>query len=295
MISPVRLGTFLRVAPNGARIAFAPSSASAGEDAGNVWIYDVNGNRAARRLTYEGTNRFPVWTSDSTRVVFQSDREGDLAIFWQKADGTGRAERLTRPEKGTSHLPESWSPTSDTLLYSVESPSGFTLWSLSVKTGQSAPFGDVRSVFPIDARFSPDGKWIAYVVAERPGPTSIYVQPFPATGARNQLTVRGGSNNTPHKPMWSPDGKELFYVPRYGDFEAVAVTTHPEFGFGSARPVLRPFQSGAPNTRAMFDIAPDGRFLALFHSEGPRPLPPMREIAVVLNWFEEIRMRVPGP
>jgi Tol biopolymer transport system component len=51
-----------------------------------------------RRLTYGGNNRHPVWSSDSTRVTFQSDREGDLGIFWQLADGTGGVERLTKAE-----------------------------------------------------------------------------------------------------------------------------------------------------------------------------------------------------
>ncbi len=61
-----------------------------------------------QRLTFGGNNRFPIWTANN-RVAFQSDREGDLAIFWQSAVG-GTAERLTKPEPGTSHVPESWSP-----------------------------------------------------------------------------------------------------------------------------------------------------------------------------------------
>jgi hypothetical protein len=120
------------------------------------------------------------------------------------------------------------------------------------------------------------------------------VQPFPASGAKYQLIVKGSNNNTPHKPMWSPDGKELFYVPRFGGFEAVRVTTRPELGFGNARRVQRSFQPGPPNSRTLFDIAPDGRFVAMFDTVGPVTTPP-REIAVVLNWFEELRARVPAP
>jgi Tol biopolymer transport system component len=285
----------VRISPDGARIAFAADPSFVAENAGNVLIYDRSTNGAVRRLTYGGTNRYPIWTADGTRVVFQSDRERDLAIFWQKADGTRDAERLTRAEKGTSHVPESWSPTTDTLLYSVESPSGITLRTLSIKTGKSEPFGDVSSVLPPTARFSPDGKWIAYAIAERPGPTSIYVQPFPATGVKYQLIVKG-SNSTPHKPMWSPDGKELFYVPRFGGFEAVPVSTRPEFAFGSPVEMVRSFTTGAPNAQALHDVAPDGRFLAMFDSElRLNRLPRLQDIGVVLNWFEDLKARVPSP
>ena len=75
-----------------------------------MWIYDVAGVSSARRLTLEGRNRVPVWSADGERVAFQSDREGDLGLFWQRADGTTAAERLTKPDKDTAHVPESWSP-----------------------------------------------------------------------------------------------------------------------------------------------------------------------------------------
>ena len=120
------------------------------------------------------------------------------------------------------------------------------------------------------------------------------MQPFPATGAKYQLIIKGTNNNTPHKPMWSADGKELLYVPRFAGFEAVRVTARPEFGFGNATQVQRPFHPGPPNSRTLFDVAPDGRFLGMFDVDGPVLAPP-REIAVVLNWFQEVRTRVPIP
>ena len=75
-----------RLSPDGRRIAFGVED---GEGA-NVWIFDLTDSSAARRLTLGGANRFPAWSSDNERVAFQSDREGDLGIFWQKADGTDR-------------------------------------------------------------------------------------------------------------------------------------------------------------------------------------------------------------
>ncbi len=283
-----------RISPDGKLIAFAPDFLETADGPAAVWLYDLSGNKALRRLTYAGNSRYPIWTADSSRVVYQSDHEGDRAIFWQRADGIGIAERLTRPDKGTSHVPESWSSNGDVLLYSVDTGDDFTLWTLSTKTGKSESFGGVRSVSPTGARFSPDAKWIAYAANDTAGPTAIYVQRFPASGAKYQLFVKG-INDTPHKPVWSRDGKELFYVPRFGGFEAVKVTTRPEFSFGPASPVARPFQPGPHNARTLFDVAPDGRFLAMFDPNELGPIHPPREIAVVLDWFEELRARVPAP
>ena len=83
--------------------------------------------------------------SDVLRA-FQSDRDGDWAIFRQRADGSGVAERLTRPEARTEHVPQSWSKDGGHLLFSVSKDKVWTLSTLSVKNQRAAPFGDVRSI-----------------------------------------------------------------------------------------------------------------------------------------------------
>ncbi len=103
-----------RVSPDGKRIALATHD---GKEA-VVSIHELSGSSSIRRLTFGGNNRFPLWSADGRRVAFQSDREGDLAVFWQPADG-GTAERLTTPDRGISHVPESWSPDGDVLLFSA--------------------------------------------------------------------------------------------------------------------------------------------------------------------------------
>ena len=102
-----------RVSPDGRRLAVSIT------DPKEVFIsiYDLAGGTAIRRLTFGSNNRFPIWSRDSQRVTFQSDRDGDQAIFWQLADGTAEAERLTKPDKGTAHFPDSWSPQGETLLF----------------------------------------------------------------------------------------------------------------------------------------------------------------------------------
>ena len=95
-----------RVSRNGRTVAFEN-----GDDTTvNVWVVDLDGKSAPRRLTFGGQNRAPVWSADGQWVAFQSDREGDLAIYRQRADGSAAAERLTKPEKGIVHIPQSWSP-----------------------------------------------------------------------------------------------------------------------------------------------------------------------------------------
>jgi eukaryotic-like serine/threonine-protein kinase len=284
----------VRASPDGTRIAF---EADDGKEA-IIYTYDLSGARPMQRLTFGGNNRFPVWTSDSKRVAFQSDRDGDLGIFWQSADGKGTAERLTKPDQGVSHAPESWSPMGDRFLFSTTKGSDVSLWTFSLQDRKATTFGEVHSSYPTGAIFSPDGRWVAYTTSERGMTTmTIYVQPFPATGAKYQLFVKGSSNtptNTPHKVAWSPDGKELFYVPRLGGFEAVSVTTQPTFAFGNAVTVPRPFQPGPPNSRTLYDITPDGKFVGLMPAgrtpSGDFTAP---QIQVVLNWFEELRARVP--
>jgi hypothetical protein len=103
------------------------------------------------------------------------------------------------------------------------------------------------------------------------------------------LPVRGF--DTPHAPIWSPSGNELFYTFRPGGFEAVPVVAKPTFMFGVPSAVLNPFRLIPPSGRRSYDVTPDGRFLA---SVAPPPdTAPTSEVQVVLNWFRELRERVP--
>jgi len=274
-----------RAAPNGTLITFATDD---GKEA-IVWIYELSGTASMRRLTFGGRNRFPVWSADGQRVAFQSDREGDLGIFWQRADGSGAAERLTKPEQGTSHVPESWSPKGERFLFGVTKGSSVSLWTFSLQDGKATPFADVQSPNPINAAFSPDGRWVAYTVTEG-AVTGIYVQPFPATGAKYLLS----KSSTIH-PVWSRDGREIVSQPQGGQQAVQTITTQPSFSFSP--PVLTPRRGyinlGLTSQRNN-DVMPDGRILGVVaagqtQSAGSTP----QQIQVVLNWFEELKQRVP--
>jgi serine/threonine-protein kinase len=290
--------THVRASHDGARLAV-------GSDDGKqavVWIYELAAASAVRRLTLVGQNRFPIWSPDGQRVAFQSDREGDLAIFWQRADGTGPVERLTKPAPGEAHVPESWSPDGKHLSFSVAKNALFSLWMLSVEDKKVNPFGDVQSAEPIGSVFSPDGKWVAYgsspsvaTGAVAPGvDRGVFIQPFPPTGDRYQVPKQ----ERDFQPVWAPKGTELFFVPTTasGRLAMVSVTTKPAVTFGS--PVLLPARVTANRLsieRRAYDMLPDGRFVGLVSVSEPEPSGPAAtsQIRVVLNWTEELKQRVP--
>jgi len=227
----------------------------------------------------------PVWSEpDGLRVAFRSNREGDDAIWWQNANGTGTAERLTKAETGSFHVPQSWSRDGKYLSYSVVKGSGPAVWILSLADKKSALFSDNAS----NAAFSPDGQWLAYQSRET-GLGQIFVQPFPATGAKFPV-VPGG------QPFWSHDGRELFYNPAPQQIGVVGITTRPTFSFGEPFTFATAgLQSRAPqNSPRVWDIAPDRKRLIgvtdVMESatEGATP-----QIEVVLNWFTDLRARVP--
>ena len=278
-----------RLSPDGTRIAFGTDD---GKDA-IVWIYDLAAS-SARRLTLGGRNRVPVWSADGERVAFQSDRDGDLGLFWQRADGTTAAERLTTPDKDTAHVPESWSPDGQTLLFSVAKGSSYAVSALSLTDKKVTPVGGIQSPIPPSATFSPDGRWVAYSATPPGAPfASLFVQPFPTTGATYPISTGGGFH-----PTWSPDGKELFYFMGggAGQFVAVSVTTRPTFTFGNPVQVPRPFVERGAGFERNNDITLDGtRFLGVVAAGqiSTSGVPAAPQIQVVLNWFEELKARVP--
>jgi serine/threonine-protein kinase len=276
---------FLRSSPDGKRVAFT----SERSNETNVWIYDLGGTTAPRQLTVGGANRYPVWSFDGERIAFQSNREGDLAIFWQRADGVGTAERLTKPEEGVAHIPDSSSPDGQYLSFTSTKGTEAAVWILSLKDKKTTAFEQAPSKIIRNSAFSPDGHWLAYNGNETGNtPTKVWVQPFPnTTGARYPVFDFDG------QPFWSPDGKELFYNSA-GQISAVSITTKPSFAFGAATRLPPGLPATNPvTTPRQFDITRDGRFIFPVDqtSNGAAAAP---QIQVVLGWFEDLRQRMSG-
>jgi Tol biopolymer transport system component len=246
----------------------------------------VTGASAIGRLTYGGASH-PLWSGDSQYLAFQSDRDGELAIYRQRADTPGTAERLTRPEAGQVHVPHAWSRDGNTLLFSVGEKDSFTLHAYSIRDKKVTKFGDVTSGHQLGAVFSPDGQWVAYHsnLTER-RTTTVFVRPFPPNTARYQIA--DGLN-----PWWSAVGKELLFATGPGNpIRAVPVTISADFRVGRPVAIPRIGVAGFDQVRGRnFDSASDGRLLVVVSAGTTTPAP--TTISVVLNWTEELKQRVP--
>ena len=288
---PVKAGPYSqpRMSPDGRRIAFGYSD----KRDTSIWVYDLAAGGSAQRLTFGGRDLFPVWSSDSQRVIFQSDREGDLGLFWQRADGVGTAERLTQPGKGIEHVPQSASPDGKVLLVDQTADGKTALMTFAFKDKSMTPFGAIVSTHGTGAIFSPDGRRAAYTMGDPGGRADVvYVQPFPATGARVQVSTNAEAG---HHPVWSSDGKELYYNPGpVSRLVAVTVMASQGFAFGPAPPVAKPFASDSGLVERTYDVARDGkRFLGLLRAGAVATGSSRPELRVVLNWFDELTSRAP--
>ncbi|MBZ5662512.1 MAG: protein kinase [Acidobacteriia bacterium] len=274
-----------RLSPDGRRVAVAIE-----EQETQTWLYDLS-RETLTRLTFDGiANYNPVWRPDGKRIAFQSSKEGRLNIFWQLADGSGGLERLSTSEY--NNAPNSWSPDGQLLAFIQINPTtGYDIWVLRMDD-PSTGSGQVRKAQPFlqtpfnegAPRFSPDGRWLAYT-SDESGRNEIYVQPYPGPGGKSQISTDGGT-----EPVWNPNGRELFY--RSGDkMMAVEIATQPGFAAGKARMLFEGQYVPTPATFPNYDVSPDGqRFLMLKAAEQATA---PNQINVVLNWFEELKQKVP--
>ena len=142
---------------------------------------------------------------------------------------------------------------------------GVSLWTLTPQDKKPMLLAQLLAQGDAGAAFSPDGHWMAYQSNET-GQLGIFVQPFPPTGAKYQISKNGG-----RWPLWSPDGKELLYSFLVSGGEklfAVNVATQPSFTFSN--PVAIPVEGIIPVSTGPardYDITPDGKyFIALTSS-----------------------------
>jgi serine/threonine protein kinase len=280
---------FPSISPDGTKVALTVGFGSNEED---IWIYDlVHKNRT--RLTFDEANdRFPLWAPDGKRIAFMSVRDEKPGIYWRKADGTGTDELLAA-ESGVAFFPRSWSDDGKMLIY-VENIGGTNpdIGAISMEGDHAKKQLLHDKHMEVDPRISPDGRWMVYSCNES-GQYEVYVRPYPEVdGGKWQVSTDGGV-----WPLWSPDGRELFY--RSGDkYMGVPLKTEPSFSFETPN-LLFQGTYVIPSTSFLsnWDISPDGkRFLMIKQltaagsestSAGPS------KINIVLNWFEELKERVP--
>jgi serine/threonine-protein kinase len=252
------------------------------------------------RSTAEGSFQCLAWAPDGKRVAFgfkPAGGRGLFSVFWQNADGSAPPERLTGETRLQMELPTSFSPDGSLALVQVmdyaDSGAANTRWDIFVLPlgGENPlrPFLKTRAKEEL-ARFSPDGRWVAYR-SDESGQLEIFVQSFPGPGPKWQISTEGGS-----EPRWSRSGRELFYrqddkINRQNDkLMVVDVETAPTFRAGRPRALFEgQFYDFGINC---YDVTADGsRFIMI--KEDPAELGPAH-VNVVLNWFEEVKRRAPG-
>jgi serine/threonine-protein kinase len=275
LTAPVRSYAMPRVSPDGRRIAVQLEGIT-----NDVWVYDVNRNTLTR-LTLEGTSAQPIWSPDSKTVAFAAQRSNLRGLFLKDVDGSGTEEPLLMDE---SAIPHSWSPDGKLIAFhQISRSTGRDVWLLPID-GERKPLLLLGT--PHNERvavFSPDGKWLAYL-SDESGREEVYVQAFPGPGGKWQISTDGGS-----EPMWARTGRELFY--RTGStLMSVDIASHPTFVAGRPKPLFE----GRYVTnigRANYDVSADSQRFLMIEAVGPEEQ--STQLDVILEWFEELKARVP--
>ena len=264
----------VRVSPDGRYLALEADA--------NVHLWSTT-RQTRTRLTVDPGMRvqYPVWTSDSERILFAGTRGASPNLFWKRADNAGLVERLTQRE--ARQFPTSISRDGSVVIVH-DAPVGGGSDIHTVSLGEAAPGGAV-ALTPYEERngeLSPDGRWLAYQ-SDETGQTEIWVRSFPdVEGGRFQITTSGGT-----MPVWSPSGRELFYLG--AGLMRVPVELGKVFSYDTPELIVprRNYYFDGPFRN--YDVADEGqRFV--FIVQGPADA---RELVAVENWSSELQRLVP--
>ena len=266
--------THPRISPDGKKIAM--------ESDGFLYVYELERN-IVTQLTSKGGTTYPILSPDGKILAFTSSwkgKGGNKTIHLIPIDGSKEADEVYNSEFPI--YPASWTPDSMWIaFYEINPNTQRDIWVLSLKdrTAKSIIATKNNERVPM---FSPDGRFIAYVSNDT-GRDEIFVQPYPTTGAKWQISHDGG-----REPFWDPNGTKLYY--RMGSkMMSVDIESRPSFNWGNEQVVFEGnFYSHLNHTT--YCITPDGN---RFMMEKPKGDLVVRQINVVLNWFEELKRLVP--
>lgn len=261
---------------------------------GDIWVLD--GSRTSRFTSDPAIEGFPLWSTDGSRIVFRSRRTGTWELYQKFSGGTGPEELLLQTS-GDNKIALSWSRGGQFLMYQEnDAKTGPDLFLLPLDGHRASgkPLVFLQTQFAERAgRFSPDGRWVAYVSNETRR-WEVYVRPFhePSSGAAPAAgeadAVWPVSNAGGIQPRWGPGGKEVFYLNPAGEMMSVSVTvkgTSLELG-PPVRLFVPPIFGGGMETGSgtAYDVTSDGRFLII--TELDNSVPP---ITLVQHWDPNAR------
>jgi Tol biopolymer transport system component len=265
----------IRLSPDGTKVAaeIYDRQVSSMYFESDIWLYDVSRGVRSRLTSGPGSARVPCWSADGKHIIFSSDRKGHYDLYEKAVDGGGNEELVLESE--IAKYCQGWSPDNKFLLFmtvSTDSSANRDIWTLPL-FGDRKPVPYLQTEFNEGGgRFSPDGKWVAYS-SDESGKLEVYVRPFPGPGGKLLVSASGGST-----PVWSHDGKEIFYLGDDRKLMAARVKNGSTLGIDVARPL---FQTSAESFLPSFDVSPDGRrFIIVTATPQKSPSP----ITVVVNW-----------
>jgi len=271
------------LSPDGTRVAVF-----ANDQQRDLWLWDLRRTTLTRLTSAPGVDVVQVWTPDSRRLIFTSERAGVRNLFWQAADGAGAVEQLTKSPD--TQYPTGVSPDGRRLIFIDEFPTtGNDVMALELDaTHRVTPL--VQSPFnERNGTVSPDGRWLAYE-ANDSGQFEIYVRPFPdVNSGRWQVSTTGGT-----RPIWTRSGQELVYVSPTGALMAVAVTRGSSWA--ATTPTLLVKEGYFTNLNwwgRSYDVSPDGQRFLMIKEGGPDGTAAPTSIIVVQHWVEELKRLVP--
>jgi serine/threonine-protein kinase len=283
--------TTVQIAPDGKRLAFTLATGNL-----DVWTYDVARDALTPLTRDPGVDRNPVWTPDVQRLAYASSRGGTMNLYWQRADGSGDATRLTTSPN--AQVPGSWHPKGRFLAYQeTRAQTGTDLLILPIDGDEASGWKPgTPTVFlsgpsgELQPRFSPDGRWLAYESNES-GASEIYVRPFPAAAGKFPISTGGGTD-----AVWSRTRQELLYLAPDGRIMVVPYTVASDT-FQAEKP--RVWSETLVQIRlngSSFDLHPDGERVvmapatpATAATAGPT------HVTLIFNFFDELRRLAPMP
>jgi Tol biopolymer transport system component len=255
------------VSPDFTRVAVRDGSTD------DIWILDRARGSTSRFTFDRASDNSPLWSPDGQRVAFASNRNGTFDLY-QKSTSGGDEELLFQSEQPKT--PEDWSIDGRWLLYRTQGQStNADLWMLRFDNGRKPEAVLTSAAEEREGRFSPDGKWIAFVSSES-GTLQVFVQALPISGPKRQVSIAGG-----HQPRWRGDGKELFFLSETRDAMAASIAAANGTLEVGAPQRLFPTTAASFAERNSWDVARDGQRFVV------NSVPIQRApITVVVNWLQ---------